>query len=190
MPAVSQTVWQLTRGLWLIFAVYWIASAGNTKATKRAESAASRLSHFGLLWGGYVLVLSRGLAPEWRFLPAGTALEVTGVALAAAGVAFAIWARHELGANWSATVTIKHEHELVRRGPYAFVRNPIYTGIVAAALGTALTGGELLELVGVALVVCAVLIKIGREERLLTAEFGSTFTDYRRRVKRLIPFIW
>ena len=63
--------------------------------------------------------------------------------VAAAGVAFAIWARHELGANWSGTVTIKEGHRLVRRGPYAVVRNPIYTGFVAATLGSAaLVGGE------------------------------------------------
>lgn len=186
---MDHTIWQLTRALWLVFAIYWIASAAATKPTKRSESAAQRLRHGVLLWAGYVLVLAPGAAATLRVVSADTGLELAGLGVTAAGVAFAIWARHTLGANWSGTVTIKEQHELVRRGPYALVRNPIYTGMVAATLGTALVGGSVLGIIGLALVVVAVLIKIRREESFLLEEFGEEFLAYRRQVRLLIPFV-
>ena len=53
------------------------------------------------------------------------------VALTALGFALTLWARYILGSNWSGNVTIKVGHELIRSGPYRFVRHPIYTGIIS-----------------------------------------------------------
>ena len=65
-----------------------------------------------------------------------------GLIMVAAGIAFAVWARHYLGRNWSGTVTVKQDHELIRSGPYRLVRHPIYTGLLLAILGTAVAFGE------------------------------------------------
>jgi protein-S-isoprenylcysteine O-methyltransferase Ste14 len=85
-------------------------------------------------------------------------------------------------------VTIKRGHRLVRSGPYAVVRNPIYTIIVFAALGTALTFGRVRTPVGPALVV-AVCLKARTEERFLSEEFGEEYAECERSVKSLIPFV-
>lgn len=53
------------------------------------------------------------------------------------------WSRIILGRNWSATVTIKKDHELVSSGPYAIVRHPLYSGVLLAMLGTAIFFGEI-----------------------------------------------
>jgi protein-S-isoprenylcysteine O-methyltransferase Ste14 len=50
--------------------------------------------------------------------------------ITALGIAFAIWARAHLGANWSAAVSIRADHELIRTGPYRRTRHPIYTGMI------------------------------------------------------------
>ena len=81
--------------------------------------------------------------PNWgplnrRFLPDELWIAWLGSALCAAGVLFAIWARRTIGKDWSAEVQIKEGHELIRSGPYARIRHPIYTGILLATLGTAL----------------------------------------------------
>ncbi len=65
-----------------------------------------------------------------------------GMGLTAVGIAFALWARLWIGRNWSGTITIKDQHELIQRGPYSLVRHPIYTGLLLAFLGTALVHGE------------------------------------------------
>jgi protein-S-isoprenylcysteine O-methyltransferase Ste14 len=76
-------------------------------------------------------------------------LAVIGAVLFACGIALAVWARLHLGRNWGMPMTQRAEPELVTSGPYRFVRHPIYTGLQAAMLGTALVN-NLLGLIVVA----------------------------------------
>ena len=174
----------------LVLGVYWVLTARAVKSTKRSESRGRNLAHNGLMLLAYLLAwptLRLGQL-DMRFLPEGPALEIIGVVLAVAGVGFAISARHELGANWSSAVTIKTGHRLIRSGPYAIVRNPIYAGDIVIILGMALALGELRGLLGLALMVAAVWHKGRTEERFLLAEFGAEYADYQRDVGFLVPF--
>ena len=47
-----------------------------------------------------------------------------------------LWARWHLGQYWSGRFTIKEDHKLIRTGPYARLRNPIYSGLDLAAIGS------------------------------------------------------
>lgn len=127
---------------------------------------------------------------SWRFVHASRTVAVVGLTMTLAGCAFAVWARVLLGGNWSGEVVIKQHHELVRRGPYASVRHPIYTGILLAMLGSALEIGELRGLVAVALAVAGWGLKARDEDVLLAEQFGEEFVRYRRDVRALIPFVW
>jgi protein-S-isoprenylcysteine O-methyltransferase Ste14 len=114
-----------------------------------------------------------------------------GAALALAGVGFAIWARLTLGHYWSGLVmTVREGHQLVQTGPYAIVRHPIYTGMLAAILGTTLTLGTLASWLAVPAGLAGILIRVEVEERLMAAEFGPAHAVYRARTKKLIPFVW
>src|SRR5215813_9285698 len=66
-----------------------------------------------------------------------------------------IWARYCLGEFWSARVALKEGHQLIRTGPYAFVRHPIYTGMLVATIGTALVVGEWRAVLAILLLVAA-----------------------------------
>jgi protein-S-isoprenylcysteine O-methyltransferase Ste14 len=103
------------------------------------------------------------------------------------GIAFAVWARIRLGADWSCTVATREGSRLVRSGLHALVRHPIYTGILLGFIGTALAIGELRGLLAVALVTTACFRRIRIEERWLLEEFGAECEQYRREVKGLIP---
>jgi isoprenylcysteine carboxyl methyltransferase (ICMT) family protein YpbQ len=175
----------------IVLGAYFILTARPIKSTKRADSTTGNLVRNGLMLLGFVCAWPtlRSSTLGARFVPATPALETIGVLLVAAGAGFAIWSRHVLGANWSAAVTIKEEHRLIRRGPYAIVRNPIYTGDIAIVVGMALAVGEIRGLVGVALMVGAVWHKGRTEERFLLAEFGDEYADYQREVRFLLPFV-
>ena len=108
-----------------------------------------------------------------------------------AGVGFAIWARLALGRNWSGLVmTVREGPQLVQSGPYALVRHPIYSGMFAAILGTALTIGTLASWLAVAAGLAGILIRVEVEERLMATEFGAAHAVYRARTKKLVPFVW
>lgn len=110
-------------------------------------------------------------------------------ALSVTGVAFAIWARVYLGRNWSPAPAVKEKHELVVDGPYAYVRHPIYTGVLLAALGTELTG----TIFGVVVLfggLVVFLLRIGKEEKIMLELFPNEYPAYQKSTKRLVPFVW
>jgi protein-S-isoprenylcysteine O-methyltransferase Ste14 len=124
-----------------------------------------------------------------RLVPYGEAAYAVGVAMVAAGLAFSVWARVHIGRNWSATVTVKQDHELVQSGPYRLVRHPIYTGLLLALLGTAVARGDVQGFVAVAVAVAAIWRKLRLEERWMQDTFGDTYARYRAHVAALIPWL-
>ena len=186
--------WTIT-GSWLAFVGYWRYASQSVKQTTAQETGGSRAVHLGLLALGFGLVfLPLGIGPlGWRILPATApdtaVVTAVGALLTLLGVGFAIWARAALGQNWSGIVTLKAAHQLIRRGPYALVRHPIYTGLLLALLGTAMVGGELRGLLAILIVTLAYWRKSRLEETYLVRQFGAAYQAYQREVKALIPFV-
>jgi len=179
--------------VWLLFWGYWMLASRGTAASARAESFTSRLSYSALLvLGAALLGIDRlEVGPlGWQVLPEGPATFGIGLVLLVLGLAFAVWARIQLGRFWSGTVTIKVGHELIQRGPYQVVRHPIYSGILLGLLGTVLALGELRGFIALTLFVLAFEIKLRREERWLTQQFGVAYQAYQRQVKALVPLVW
>jgi protein-S-isoprenylcysteine O-methyltransferase len=178
---------------WLAFALIWLIGAFTSKRSVRKQSWHS------LVVQGLLVVLAFGLLFRPRLWPAALrtpilhdsdTTHVAAAALTCIGLAFAVWARFCIGGNWSGTVTVKRDHQLIRGGPYRIVRHPIYTGITLAALGAAFAGGELRSFLGVAVLLFAFKRKSLLEERFMTEAFGDQYKQYRREVKGLIPFVW
>ena len=177
-------------GLWILFAVYWLVSAIRTKRTKRRETVAQRLGYmlplivaFFLLWQP---ITNRGWLATYLF-PASAAIEWGAVAVVAAGIAICFWARWHLGANWSGTVTLKEDHELIRSGPYRAIRHPIYTGILLALLGTAAQIGQVRAFLAVLFALGSFYFKARREESFLSQEFGERFAEHSRHTGMFLP---
>jgi len=178
---------------WEAVGVVWLAALPFVKRTVRSQNAGSRVFHLVVVLLGFTLLGSRYFRAGclgMRFLPESSALPITGFALTVAGCGFAIWARMVLGANWSGRATVKADHELIVSGPYAMARHPIYSGLLLGCLGTALAGGEWRCILGMALVVVALGLKISQEERLMLQAFPQAYPRYRQRVKALIPGVF
>lgn len=176
---------------WWSFVVYWLISAFWARKTKVAEAPLPRLLHsligaIGLL----ILAFHRFLpAPmNWELWPQNVFTFWSGAAVTLAGLGFAVWARIHLGRFWSGAITLKEGHRLVRSGPYQFVRNPIYTGIITGVAGTAIALGKVSGLAALAIVFAVYSWKIRREQRLLATEFGEEYAEYCRNVPALLPF--
>lgn len=182
----------LIPALWILWLGYWVLAARVTGKTRRRESFASRLTHYGpLILGGLLLGVPGILGPEMERQLHGSTQFWIGIAsaLVATGLGFSAWARVWLGSNWSAEVTVKQDHELVHSGPYALVRHPIYTGVLLALIGTALWVDKWRALIGLVLIAAGFLRKIVIEERFMLDEFGQAYEHYRAEVPALIPFV-
>jgi len=178
---------------WTSLGGVWLIGFAFTKRTLRAQPAGGRIIHLVLLVLGFAMIGSPRFSIGWlgvRFIPRMDAIEIAGLALTAAGCLFAIWARIAIGSNWGGRATVKQGHELVQNGPYAVVRHPIYTGLLASALGATVAVGEWRGLLGLALMTFAFMVKIKYEERLMLETFPAVYPSYRGRVKALIPGLW
>lgn len=177
---------------WIIWGSIWLLAAFGVKKTARQEEPLSRLENTAPLWiGGFLL----SAPPSWlgplqvRLIPHDLATYCIGAAMTVAGLGFAIWARYHIGRNWSGVITVKQDHALVRTGPYAIVRHPIYSGLMLAIIGSALARGDLGALLAIAVVLYAVLRRVRIEESWMSETFGQAYADYKARTRALIPFI-
>jgi protein-S-isoprenylcysteine O-methyltransferase Ste14 len=182
----------IIRGCWIIFVAVWSLAAVSTKRTVYRESHSQRLRYWGLFVVACLLMINGRQLPyplNLRIIPNAAPIEWTATLLCIAGLLVALWARVMLGRNWSGMVTLKEGHELVERGPYRFVRHPIYTGMLTMFFATALVQRHLAGFVGVLLMFASFWIKLGLEENLMLQQFPGRYAGYRQRTKRLIPFV-
>jgi protein-S-isoprenylcysteine O-methyltransferase Ste14 len=182
----------LIGAIWIGWNIYWFLAARDAKPNRRRESRRSRVAHITPLLIAIALIALPDRRNGWfhaHVLPQGVTAYWIGVAMLIAGLAFSIWARRRLGRNWSGTVTLKQNHELIRPGPYRWVRHPIYTGVLLAFLGTAVSLGEWRGAVAIALATVAFLLKIRLEEDWMIETFGDGYRHYRAEVRALVPFI-
>lgn len=189
----SLSIWKLELIPWYVFAGYWLMNWLRVKRTKAREKSADRLITVAVVVTAYELLFAQWLriGPlRLRFIPDEAWIAWVGIGVTWMGVAVAIWARYCIGAYWSARVTLKEGHRLIRSGPYAFVRHPIYTGMLVGCIGAALVVGEWRGIVAVLLLLAAHSRKAMREENLLTTEFGERYTEYRRSTGFLLPRLW
>ena len=171
---------------WILFSMYWEFAAKGAAEAKNSESKASRGFHVFLANVAVLLeiVPIRGLG---RFLPLTFLSLAAGLGVEFLGLSLAIWARRALGTNWSGEISIKVEHHLIRSGPYQRLRHPIYTGLLAMYVGTALVTGTWLAIVGVVIAGVAYWRKIRLEEKNLEVAFGAEYDAYRRETWALVP---
>jgi protein-S-isoprenylcysteine O-methyltransferase Ste14 len=172
--------------------VYWQIKAANTKTTERLEPIASRILRVFIFVVAIVLLSTTRIPLPWLYRhlwPAGLWPFWLGAAITVAGLLFAIWAREHLGRNWSRSVTIKQGHELIRTGPYALARHPIYTGILVGFFGMAIAITEVRGFLAFGLVFIALILKLRIEEQWMRVQFGETYADYARQTAALVPYL-
>jgi protein-S-isoprenylcysteine O-methyltransferase Ste14 len=184
----SALTWALR--LWTFALVVWFIFWFGMKRAKKRERWDQRLQHALLAALGFWLMF--GGLKNWNLLNLQLLPNVwmawwMGLTLTAFGIAIMISARATLGRNWSAMVTLKDDHELVRHGLYRWIRHPIYTGILTGMAGTAIILGHVRGLVGVLITFGAFYWKARREERFLQEEFGARFDEHLQQTGMFLP---
>ena len=174
---------------WAAFVVVWAVSALFVKRTVERSLGWARLAALGVVVAVYVVARPiAGLRRElWPLTPV---VGLVAALLTLLGLAIALWARAALGGNWSGTIAFKQDHELIRRGPYAWVRHPIYTGLLLMTLGTAVESTRLAGFLFLGVLFVVLVLKARAEEQLMLHHFPDAYADYRRQVKALIPGVW
>jgi protein-S-isoprenylcysteine O-methyltransferase Ste14 len=174
---------------WVVWILWWTITAFTTKRSAWRDTAGSQFGYRWPLALAWILAFGPPWLPSFLFThlwESTAATRSAGAALVVAGLAFSIWARQHLGRNWSGIVTIKSDHNLIRTGPYRYVRHPIYTGLVVALIGTALSQADWRGPIMIVAAVYSFVVKIRVEERVMSETFPE-YTEYRRQTAALFP---
>jgi protein-S-isoprenylcysteine O-methyltransferase Ste14 len=181
---------------WMVFAAIFLL---RKRPPKEPEAKRDRLSLLGIFLQMCAYFLVWFQPPGAPFLPPaavlsgsiGIAFSVCTVALAVGSVWLIGSAVSTLGKQWAFAARLVEGHKLVTAGPYRFVRNPIYTGMLGMLVATGLAMEHWKHLaVAVVLFAVGLVIRVRSEEKLLRAAFGKEFEDYADRVPAVVPGIF
>ncbi len=121
-------------------------------------------------------------------------LDILDLILFIAGCAFVLWARGTRGKMWaistSRDVKLRDDHQLIQQGPYAFVRNPMYFGWWVAMFGLVLLYPVWMVTLMFLFSVISFIGRAHREEKFLAERFGQDWTNYKKRTKFIVPFVY
>ena len=123
----------------------------------------------------------------WAKLPIPPSLQWLGVAIALGSNALFIWVHCTLDRQWSLSLRIKTEHQLITSGPYQYVRHPMYTALGIYTLGMILISADLLLLIFFMLSLGYNIHRVDREELMLIEEFGDAYRNYMKHTSRFLP---
>jgi len=178
--------------IWIGWVVSWAAASLWSGRTEKRAATREMWIYRIIIFAGAILIAPGtaqvlGERSTWQVGYYG-AYAFVGVMLM--GLALTWWARIYLGNLWSSAITRKEKHLLIETGPYAFVRHPIYTGLIIALLATAAIEATEVAVLGALLIVFGLWVKARTEERFLSTELApETYESYRRRVPMLVPFL-
>jgi len=175
-------------------ASFWIINGFSTKKTVENRGGWT-MRIIALMVAFSVIFLRKQIAiilpvADDYFYPFSLAVGIGADIVVLLGVVVMIWARIALGKNWSANVTFKADHELISHGPYAYVRHPIYSGLLLVVLGLVIYSGSVAGYFFFFIFFGGAYYKALKEEKVLTAHFGEKYLQYKKEVRALIPFIF
>lgn len=179
----------LTLLFWFILVLYWLIAV---KTSSQGSLTSELIPLLKLIGSGLVtyLPLITGGWLAHGFSVDSSWISALGVLLCAFGVGLAIRARQILGKNWSGRVMLQQEHHLVEEGPYRLIRHPIYSGVLLAMMGSSLVLGYIFSFAYFAFAAFGLIRKSKQEERLLIRQFPGQYSEYRKRTKMLIPYVF
>jgi len=177
---------------WLAFWVYWFISAARTKpvASRSKSGVKMRFGIFILLI--FILRLSYpAISTTGSRIPANVSHLIIPISLILffGGLSLAVWARIFIGKNWGFPMSQNTSPELVTSGPYAYVRHPIYSGVLMATLATAIVSGPFWLLILFVLSVYFIY-SAKQEEKYLLKTFPKAYPKYKHTTKMLIPLFF
>lgn len=175
---------------WAVWCVAWLLAARSAAKTVVRQSVASRLIHSVFIWGWGRPPFVAPATFRHPSAPSHPGPRLDRLGRCRGGRRRPLLQR--LG--WRApgpvlewTVTLKAEHALIRTGPYAVTRHPIYTGLLLALIATALVRGTLAAIAGLVLLIVGVMLKIRQEEQLLVKHFGAAYRAYQAELPTVVP---
>lgn len=163
-----------------------IKRSGKRTIKSKEDRGTYYLLYFSILFS-IILSVSLGLN-ESRQLT-GIVFYI-GILLLVSGTLLRELAVYTLGKYFTLQVTVVENQTLIKTGPYRYIRHPGYAGLLLALVGLSMCFQSLKAMILVLVLNSLVIgLRIRLEEHLMAKVFGTEFTDYKSKTKRIIPFL-
>jgi protein-S-isoprenylcysteine O-methyltransferase Ste14 len=179
----------------LIFSaiVLWLSQPAFSTSDMNTNKESDKLSLLFILLASCISVFSSVV--EWAYFTKNKSginlITVIGIIFLLSGIILRVWSINILGKHFTATVKVTKEHELIKYGPYRFIRHPSYLGALIAITGCPLfLNNRITVLICFTAMMLAYYFRIRFEEKALSAHFGKFYDDYKKSTYRLLPLIW
>lgn len=131
------------------------------------------------------------LADLGALLPANYSTLLIGTAIFIGGTILRLWSIRRLGRLFTFEIGIRPQHKIIEDGPYSYIRHPSYTGYLLMLVGSMVAYANVLLSAGPIIGVLVFFsLRVSQEERMLAKHFGTTYVEYSKRTKRLVPYIY
>jgi protein-S-isoprenylcysteine O-methyltransferase Ste14 len=166
------------------------AARAGDKLDRRQEGIfiliALRAAGIGM-WIAVLTWMARPSLFAWASFDAGVPARIAGAALVAVGMLWTWWVMRTLGDNLTDTVVTRARATLVTAGPYRWVRNPLYTGLLVLGPALALAADRWIFGAACLTVFALLAVRTAKEEANLIARFGDEYRAYMARTGRFLP---
>jgi protein-S-isoprenylcysteine O-methyltransferase Ste14 len=179
---------------WVAFVIVFVVAGRKVPKARESNPDAEvgvrkdPLANWGILLQGLAFFMT--FVRKWEIVEVPAAALIAGMIILPSAVLFAAVAVRHLGVQWRVQAVVSQAHRLIRTGPYAVIRHPIYASMFGLLVGSGLILWRWQSLlVAIVVFVIGTEIRVRAEDGLLDDRFGPEFRDYRTRVKAWIPFI-
>ncbi|TCA29430.1 isoprenylcysteine carboxylmethyltransferase family protein [Rhizobium leguminosarum bv. viciae] len=190
---VGEVIWVLGIVAWCIIRYPFerrakrVPVVSNRRTGSEAVGLAGALAGLAIVPGFYV---ATGI-PEAADYTAHLWAVVIGTILFCAAMWVFRRTHKQLGRNWSITLEIRQQHELICAGPYALVRHPMYTSFLLMGLSQAfLLPNWVAGMAGLIGFAVLFFLRVDKEERMMLEVFGPQYQAYMAKTKRIIPYLY
>lgn len=180
---------------WVVFYVWvgselWLGYRRRRSPEAADRDASSKWLLIASVWVSTAIGIGLAFAfPGAAVMSVRTAVFVSGLVLMIGGIALRWYSIWVLGASFTCEVATHPGQQVVQSGPYRWIRHPSYTGSLLTILGVLLCCDNYVSLAALAVAAGGYVYRIRVEERALLTDLGSTYREYMRRTRRLIPFV-
>lgn len=182
--------------LWVLVAIALVVSIYqpvykpvDARAPKHDRGTAAQI-----VWSVYLTQFAGVLEAIYLRYPDSfrwNAVTTAALVLMLAGLSLRVWAVVTLGRFFTWFITVYDDHQVIRSGPFRFIRHPAYGGALLLFVGTLLF---LHAWIGAALSLVfqlfAYVRRIRYEEKMMIERMGAAYASYRREVRALVPLLW
>jgi protein-S-isoprenylcysteine O-methyltransferase Ste14 len=165
----------------------------STVPVERRQRGTLELVLLTIGWTAFLVLLVWIATPLFSF--ADYPLHAVPLAVGSVLLAIGLWlfyrSHADLGTNWSITLELREQHQLVTHGIYRRLRHPMYAALLIYSVGQALVVPNWLAGPSYAVaMVLLIALRVRPEERMMLEKFGTDYEKYKAGTKRLIPGVW